>query len=176
MPASYRCPRCGQQVTTDMRFCPGCRSDLAVYQQQYQQQREQQRYQQPQQPHYPQHAYGGRPAYPVSRDETNSAMFCHLASLLGYLIPFSQLIIVLIIWSNNKDRSEFVREHSTEALNYQLSYLLYAFISGMAIFFLVGFLMLLALTIFDIIVSITGAMKASNGERYRYPLTIRFVK
>ncbi|PDW02319.1 hypothetical protein CJ255_14630 [Candidatus Viridilinea mediisalina] len=117
-----------------------------------------------------------QPTYAGTRDERNNAMFCHLSSLLGYIIPFSQFIVILVIWANHKDRSEYVREHATEALNYQLSYLIYAFISGLAIFFLIGFLMLLVLTIFDIVVSITASMKASNGERYRYPFIIRFVK
>jgi len=40
----------------------------------------------------------------------------------------------------------------------------------------IGFLVLPALGLFSIIVTILGAVKASTGEAYRYPLCIRFLK
>jgi uncharacterized protein len=41
---------------------------------------------------------------------------------------------------------------------------------------LIGFLILPFLGIWMIVLVIVAAIKASNGERFRYPLTIRFVR
>ena len=41
---------------------------------------------------------------------------------------------------------------------------------------LIGFFMLIAVGIFSFVMSIIAAVKAANGEPYRYPLTIRMVK
>ncbi|MEI7771007.1 MAG: DUF4870 domain-containing protein [Chloroflexales bacterium] len=164
--ASY-CPSCRNPLAPGARFCSTCGQTIS----------QQQPYRQ-QQPYPPQQPISG-PTYHlggVSADERNTAMACHLVSFLGYLIPFADLIATIVIWSSKKDQSAFVREHGAEALNYQISFYIYALISLVLTFVLIGFLMLAALTIFDITVTIIAAVKASNGERYRYPLTIRFVQ
>jgi uncharacterized protein len=40
----------------------------------------------------------------------------------------------------------------------------------------VGWFLLIALAVFQIVCTILAAIRASNGEFYRYPLTIRLVK
>ena len=171
-PVTTYCPSCGHRIASDARFCPTC--GRVVDQQP----------RPPQQPYPPQPSYPARqPAYgqtyqlgATTADERNTAMACHLVSFLGYLIPPFDIVAIILIWSSKKDQSAFVREHGTEALNYQISYYIYLLISLILTFVLIGFVMLAALTIFDITVTIIAAIKASNGERYRYPLTIRFVQ
>ncbi|NLF32405.1 MAG: DUF4870 domain-containing protein, partial [Planctomycetes bacterium] len=39
-----------------------------------------------------------------------------------------------------------------------------------------GFLLILALVILHVVTAINGAVHAQNGEPYRYPLAIGFIK
>ena len=73
------------------------------------------------------------------------------------------------------DRSPYARRHAVEALNFNLSWLLYIVISGILIFVLVGFVLLPLLAIGYLVFVILGAVAASRGEEYRYPMTIRLV-
>ena len=115
----------------------------------------------------------------LSKDARMWAMFCHLAGLAG-LIPlmpaFGSVIAPLIIWQIKKDNFEFVDEQGKEALNFQISVLIYALVAGLLCFVCIGFLLLPAVYIFDLIFLLIAAVKANNGEHYRYPLSIRFIK
>ena len=115
----------------------------------------------------------------LSKDARKWAMFCHLAGLAG-LIPmtpvFGSVIAPLIIWQIKKDEFEFVDEQGKEALNFQISILIYALVAGLLCFACIGFFLLPAVYIFDLIFLLIAAVKANNGERYRYPITIRFIK
>jgi uncharacterized Tic20 family protein len=115
----------------------------------------------------------------LSKDARMWAMFCHLAGLAG-LLPmtpvFGSIIAPLIIWQIKKDNSEFVDEHGKEALNFQISILIYALAAGLLCFVCIGLFLLPAVYIFDLIFLLIAAIKANNGERYCYPLSIRFIK
>lgn len=115
----------------------------------------------------------------LSKDARKWAMFCHLAGLAG-LLPmtpvFGSVIAPLIIWQIKKDEFEFVDEQGKEALNFQISILIYAIAAGLLCFACIGFFLLPAVYIFDMIFLLIAAVKANNGERYRYPLSIRFIK
>jgi len=107
------------------------------------------------------------------------AMFCHLVGLAAILpiVPiFGGAIGALIIWQIKKDDFPFVNEQGKEALNFQISILIYAIVSGLLIFACVGAFLLPAVIIFDIVFLIIAAIKANNGFHYRYPLCIRFIK
>ncbi|NQT00516.1 MAG: DUF4870 domain-containing protein [Planctomycetes bacterium] len=112
------------------------------------------------------------------------AMICHLGGL-GGLIPvvpvIGSVIAPLIIWQVKKDEDPFIDKQGKEAVNFQISMLLYALagsvmcgitcIGAVLIPVVVG-----VVTIFDIVFLLIAAVKANNGEHYRYPLTIRFIK
>lgn len=115
----------------------------------------------------------------LSKDARMWAMFCHLAGLAG-LLPmtpvFGSVIAPLIIWQIKKDNFEFVDEHGKEALNFQISILIYALAAGLLCFVCIGLFLLPAVYLFDLIFLLIAAIKANNGGHYRYPLSIRFVK
>ena len=73
-------------------------------------------------------------------------------------------------------RSAYVRAHANESLNFNLSWLLYAIVSVVLIFIGIGILLLLALGIAYVVLIIIASVRANNGEFFRYPLTIRFVR
>lgn len=106
----------------------------------------------------------------INKDATNMAMLAHLLAIFtGFLGP-------LVIWLIKKDDSPFVDRHGKEALNFQLTVLIAMFVSGILTFLCIGFFMMTAVWVVDLIFCIIAAIKASKGEEYRYPLTIRFVK
>ena len=115
----------------------------------------------------------------LSKDARMWAMFCHLAGLAG-LIPltpaFGSIIAPLVIWLIKKEEFEFVDEQGKEALNFQISILIYAIVAGLLCFVCIGFFLLPAVYIFNLIFLLIAAVKANNGEHYRYPISIRFVK
>ena len=96
--------------------------------------------------------------------------------MLVYLFPYGHIIVLLILWLIKRDTSPFIDDQGKEALNYNLSIMIYATIALMFSFFIVGIPFLVGLFIFDFIIIIVAGVRASNGEYYRYPITIRFIK
>jgi uncharacterized Tic20 family protein len=112
----------------------------------------------------------------LSSSEKQIAMFCHLISFSGFIIPLASILGPLVLWLLKKDESKFIDEHGKESVNFQISLLIYGIISGILVFVLIGILGLIAIVILWLVFTIIASLKASNGETYRYPLTIRFVK
>ena len=149
----------------------------------------------------------------LSKNDKSLGMAIHLATFLKYFFPFGNFIGPLILWTTNREKA-FIDHHGREAINFQLSLLLYGVIIAALclpfVFFhagdfisilehlddayyrsrsvnaneLGGYLTVIFLAvllafcifIFEIYAVITAAMKANNGELYRYPLCIRFIK
>lgn len=112
-------------------------------------------------------------------DETQEkswGMFCHLAALSGYIIPFGNVIGPLIIWLIKKDESPYVDKQGKESLNFQISVTLYCIIAAILIIVVIGIFLLIAIGIGTLVLIIVGAIKANNREEFAYPLTIRFIK
>lgn len=103
-------------------------------------------------------------------DERSWAMGCHLIALVAnFMGP-------LIFWLVKRESSPFIDEQGKEALNFQLSIMLYTVISYVAIFFIIGVFLLPAVLIFDLVCVIIAATKAYSGIHFRYPACIRFIK
>ncbi len=120
----------------------------------------------------------------IDKEERKWAMFCHLAGLAGLspLLPaIGCAVAPLVIWQLKAEEFPFVAEQGRRAVNFQLSMLLYAAI-GIIICFvsLIGvFLIPVVFCVFgliDLIFVLIAAVKANEGQHYRYPFTIRFFK
>lgn len=107
----------------------------------------------------------------VSSDARGWSVAAHLLPLVGFYI-----LGTLFIWLIKRDEDPFVEFNSREALNFQLSMLIYGLVSALLVIVLIGFVLILAVGIFSFVMAIVAAVKAANGELYRYPLTIRMVK
>ena len=103
-------------------------------------------------------------------------MLCHLSALSGYIIPFGNIIGPLVFWLIKRNDSAFVDENGKESLNFQISVTIYAFIGFVLSFVLIGIPLLIILGIATLVLIIVAGVKASQGESYRYPLTIRLIK
>jgi len=146
--------------------------------------------------------------------EKNTATFTHLSTLSQYIIPFGNYIFPILIWTSYKDKSDFVNHHGKQALNFQLSLLLYTLILALIAIpiFIIVFLQNLPmeavfndedfvirnfnfegniglltigatavvlfglLKVVEFFLVIYASIKTSNGEYYKYPLTIPFIK
>ncbi|MDH4238437.1 MAG: DUF4870 domain-containing protein [Phycisphaerae bacterium] len=105
------------------------------------------------------------------------AMFCHLGGLAGLVLPVVGCIVgPLIIWQIKKNDFPFVDEQGKEAVNFQISMLIYGIVAGLLCFACIGFILAPAVAIFDIVFLLIATVKANNGFHYRYPLCIRFIK
>jgi len=88
----------------------------------------------------------------------------------------------LVVWLINKDTRPYAAAQAKEALNFNISWLLwliiYVIIALLLTFVFVGVLLFIALSVLPIawaILCIVAAIKANEGVPYRYPLTIRFI-
>ena len=108
------------------------------------------------------------------------AAFAHLMGLTVLVgIPFGNIIGPLAVWMFKRNEFAFVDVHGKEALNFQISMTLYALI-GVALLVTIvglplGLLLLLLVALGGLILTIVAAIKANEGQVYRYPFTLRFV-
>ncbi|PCI09608.1 MAG: hypothetical protein COB73_05050 [Flavobacteriaceae bacterium] len=122
-----------------------------------------------------------------SKNTNNNAFLIHISAFAGYFFPMGGIIAPVIFWQVKKDESEYLDAQGKEAVNFNLSFALYAFILGLSIIPLIlgvpsffgifgGISLLVILEIIRFVLIILAAVKANNGEFYNYPLTIKFIK
>ena len=116
----------------------------------------------------------------LTSQEKNWAMGCHLSSLSGFIgVPFGNILGPLIIWLLKKNDSPFIDDHGRESLNFHISLWIYGIVSGLLWFTVILIPLVLIFWglefIAGVVYSIIAAVKASNGERYRYPFTLRLI-
>ncbi len=149
----------------------------------------------------------------ITNHNKNLAAAIHLSTLSKFFIPLGNFIIPLIFWTINKEKSDFIDTHGKQAINFQLSVLLYTIIIGSLTIplFLFGIintihfpefwnsyhfdfhisrhdrfniillaflfcLLTLAAFVLEIVFIIIATSKANQGELYKYPITISFIK
>lgn len=117
----------------------------------------------------------------ATSDERTYALFMHL-SLLGHLAaPVFIIAVPIIMWITKRNESPFLDDHGREAVNFQISLLIYSVlfaVLAIPVGFLtcgVGFSLAAFPYILGIIGMIQAATAANRGEFYRYPMTLRFV-
>ncbi|MEO6115908.1 MAG: DUF4870 domain-containing protein [Pseudolysinimonas sp.] len=103
-------------------------------------------------------------------DERLWATLTHVGGIfLHWLLP---LITFLLF----KDRGPFVRWHTRQALNFQLTLLLAYIAGGVLSLLFIGFFVIIAALVLNVVFGIIAAMAANRGEFYRIPVSIEFVK
>ncbi len=112
----------------------------------------------------------------INSEEQTFSMLCHLSALSGIIVPFGHIIGPLIFWQMKKDIYPEVNRQGKDALNFQISMTLWMIASGIMVLLVIGFFALIVLGILTLIMIIVAAVKSNNGERFKYPLTIEFIK
>lgn len=100
---------------------------------------------------------------------------------LGHLSAFALFLGVpsfvgpLVVWLIRRD-DVFAGDQAKEALNFNISMTIYFIGSVIAILLLVGILLIPVVMLSWFVLTLVATIKASNGEYYRYPATIRFIQ
>ncbi|WP_246131075.1 DUF4870 domain-containing protein [Cellulomonas aerilata] len=115
-------------------------------------------------------AYG--PGAPLSpSDQRLWAVLSHLGPLVAWFLA------PLVIWLVFRGRGAFLEDHAKESLNFQITAAIAALVIGFVSVVTLGLgaLLYLPFGVLVLVVMIVAAVKASQGEPYRYPLTLRLV-
>ncbi len=103
-------------------------------------------------------------------------MLCHLSALAVFIFPLlGNIFGPLIVWLVKKDESHFVDDQGKESLNFQITFTIFCIFSGILTVIFIGIILLIALGIAFLILVIIAAVKANEGEKFRYPFTIRLI-
>ena len=111
------------------------------------------------------------PLSPVASSDKALMILCHLSTFLG-----AALLLPFIVWLVKRHDADSVAAHAAEALNFHLSLALYGILLIPLCFVYVGIPLLILMGLASVVLAIVGAVRASDGTFYRYPLTIRLVK
>jgi uncharacterized Tic20 family protein len=103
-------------------------------------------------------------------------MLAHLSSFAGFVLPFGNIIGPLFVWLVKKDEFPLVNDQGKESLNFQITMTIFLTVAIILVFVLIGIPFLIALMVLDFVLVIVAAIKANEGQQYRYPLNIRFIK
>lgn len=117
----------------------------------------------------------------VTDDERTYALIMHLSLIAHLFLTLIAFGIPLIMWLVKKEESPFLDDHGREAVNFQISLLIWSIIFTIAAVPItiitcgVGFFVAFIPTVVAVVGMIQAAVAANRGEFYRYPMTFRFV-
>lgn len=111
----------------------------------------------------------------LSSDERTWGILVHASGFVGLVLPLGNIIAPLLIWLVKREDSQFVDENGRNAVNFQISWSIYLFVSLLTIFVLIGLLLAPLVALGWLILVIVASVRASNEEVYEYPLTINFI-
>ena len=113
--------------------------------------------------------YASQPPVSLS-DEKIWGVLMHVGNLLlSFLVP-------LIIWLIYRERSQTLDQQGRTALNWAISFWIYSAVAGVLMFVLIGFVIWPILIVLDVVFCIIAAVKAGNGEAWKYPMSIPFLR
>lgn len=122
--------------------------------------------------------------------------------LVGIPIPFANILLPFLVWLVKREESPWIDRHGRESLNFQISMFIYGLlllIAGVVIaivlvlvfnsqppgtnisttilgFVLLGYgSFLLFWSLIQLVLVIWAGVRAQQGRKFRYPLTIRFL-
>ena len=119
----------------------------------------------------------GNDSVPKDKNENTLGIVCHLLGFAGLVMWYGGSVIgPLVLWLIKRGESPYLDAVGKEVVNFNISWLIYGTIAFFTIFVFIGFLILPVIGIAWLVLTIIGAIKASEGKIYRYPLTIRLIK
>ena len=147
------CPACSARLDQYTTSCPNCGADLAA-------------------------SDIGQTTEAGAADEAvrNTAVAAHLATLAGLVIPLGSVVGPLAVWLTRRHRDPFIDQAGREALNFGVSIAVYGSVLLVAALMLVGIPLLIVGVIAWVVLVSLAAANASQGQPYRYPLTLRLVR
>ena len=86
--------------------------------------------------------------------------------MVGFVIP-------LVMWLTKKDENDLIDRQGREIMNWLIFELIALVVCIALAFIIIGIPLALVLAVLGIVYPIIGAVKASNGEFYRYHMFFR---
>ncbi len=109
----------------------------------------------------------------ATESERQYAMFIHIAHFASVLLP---VVLPLVLWLVKRDESDFIDDHGREAVNFEITMLIYSITAGVLLMCAVGAFLLPVVFVLWIIGIIMGSVAASRGKYYRYPMCLRLIR
>ena len=150
---SRTCPACSARLDQHATSCPNCGTNLAA-------------------------GSANQATGPGAADQAvrNTAVAAHLSTFAGLVVPFGSVIGPLAVWLTRRDRDPFIDDAGRETLNFGISLAIYGAVALVGALVLVGIPLLIVGVIAWVVLASLAAVKASQGQPYRYPLTLRLVR
>ena len=109
----------------------------------------------------------------IAAQDRTLAMLTHLSGLAGYIIPLGGVLVPIIIWVVKKD-DRVIAAIAKQAVLLNVA----VFVCGLALALLMLTVILIPVTflgwavlgLIAVILPVVGAVKASDGEYYTYPV------
>lgn len=111
----------------------------------------------------------------ITADANMWGMFIHLSQFCGYVFPFAGLIVPIVLWQVKKNDSELIDRHGRIVVNWIITEFILAIVFLLLCFVLIGIPLLIALAVVGVVFPIIGTVKASNGEAWTYPCSMKFL-
>jgi len=147
------CPACSARLDDEAQTCPQCGANLAAV-----------------------GANQATLAGAVGQEVRNTAVAAHLSTFAGLVVPFGSVIGPLAVWLTRRHQDPFIDQAGREALNFGISIAIYGAVVLAAALMLVGIPFLILGVVAWVVLASLAAVKASQGQPYRYPLTMRLVR
>ena len=106
----------------------------------------------------------------------NEERLLALLSHILAIVPGIGILGPLVIYLVKKNESPFVRDNALESLNFQLTIILLYILAGILVLALIGIFLFWVIRIMNAVLVIVATVRASEGQVYRYPVSLRLVK
>jgi len=108
--------------------------------------------------------------------EKTYCMLLHLSQFSSIVAPGLGLILPIIMWATNKDKSSAIDRHGKITINWIISLTIYFILCLILWVFIVGAIGFFVLILLNLIFAVIAAVKANDGELWVYPMSIKFLK
>lgn len=106
----------------------------------------------------------------ASEEDKGIAVLSHVLSI------FTGIVGALIAYVVFKDRSSFLRWHTTTLLNFWITATLAGVIACVLTLIIIGYVLIPLIVCVSIIFPIVAAMQANDGGLYVYPVALKIIK
>jgi uncharacterized Tic20 family protein len=110
-----------------------------------------------------------------TQDEKTMALLAHMGTILANFVGLGFAVPLVLMLTKGKE-SSFVRAHSVESLNFQITVFIVGFVAAITLCIGIGAILLPIVFVAALVFSIIAGLKANEGQLYKYPVNIRLVK
>ncbi|GAT35519.1 hypothetical protein TSACC_3587 [Terrimicrobium sacchariphilum] len=120
------------------------------------------------------------PTPPASSSDRQWKVIIHLCGLAGLIVPScGNIVAPLVVWLLKKPESPAIDATGRAVMNFQISYTIYLWVSGIVMvvlgWLIIPLILPVAVFVAWLVFTILGAIKASNGEEYTPPFTLKLL-